>query len=79
METYNLTTLRKNLYQIVDKVLETGVPVEIERNGKKVMIFPVEQPRTKIVNLKKRDGIVGDPEELVDIKVSEWDESENLN
>ena len=30
------TELQKNLYRLLDEVLKTGVPVEIERKGKRV-------------------------------------------
>ena len=78
METLSLTKLRKQLYQVVDQVLATGVPVEIERHGKKLLIVPAEKPSSKLANLKKRNGIIGDPEALVDLKVSEWQELDNL-
>jgi prevent-host-death family protein len=78
VETYTLTALRKQLYQVVDRVLETGVPVEIERNGKKLLIVPAQKPGSKLANLKKRKGIIGDPDELVQIKVGEWSELRNL-
>jgi prevent-host-death family protein len=79
METLSLTALRKQLYQVVDRVLETGVPVEIERHGKKLMIVPVEQPASKLAKLKRRNGIIGNPDELVDLKVWEWEEPRNLS
>ena len=66
------SSLRENIYRILDQVLETGVPVEIERHGKILKIVPAE-PRSKLDNLKPRDYIVGDPEELVHLDWSgEW-------
>ena len=41
MHRLSLTRLRANLYNIVDQVIETGEPVEIERHNKKVMVIPV--------------------------------------
>ena len=72
----SLTKMRSNLYKIVDRVLETGVPVEIERRGRKVRIVPV-RPTSKLDNLVKRPGtIVGDPEEIVHMDWSgEWTEN----
>jgi hypothetical protein len=32
----------EDIYRILDQVLETGVPVEIERHGKLLKIVPVE-------------------------------------
>ena len=64
--------LRENVYQILDQVIATGVPVEIDRKGNKVLIVPVEKP-DKLANLKKRNCINGDPDDLIHIDWSgEW-------
>ena len=65
--------LRENIYKILDQVLKTGVPVEIERRGKKLKIVPVHMPE-KLDNLRKRsDFLKCDPEELVHLDWSgEW-------
>jgi len=68
--TLRASALRENIYRILDEILETGVPVDIERKGKLLRITAVE-PRSKLANLKPRDLIVGDPEELVHIDWSE--------
>ncbi len=34
--------LRANIYRMLDEVLETGQPLEIERNGKTLVIAPKE-------------------------------------
>jgi hypothetical protein len=73
-----VTRLRKELYRVIDRVLETGIPVEVERNGKRVVIAPVSGQVSKLANLKRRKGIVGDPEELVELKVGQWQEHRNL-
>lgn len=68
----NATNLRANLYKIIDQVIETGVPIEIERKGKKVKLMPVEE-RNKLANLKAHPKvIVGDPEDLVHIDWSHY-------
>jgi antitoxin (DNA-binding transcriptional repressor) of toxin-antitoxin stability system len=54
--------LRENIYRILDQVLDTGVPVEIERHGKLLRIIPVERP-SKLDNLKPRPYLLSDPEE----------------
>lgn len=56
--------LRQNIYRILDTILETGVPVEIERGGRVLRIVP-DDPPSKLEHLPERDFIVGDPEELV--------------
>ena len=65
--------LRENVYRILDEVLETGVPVEIERRGRMLRIVAVE-PAGRLANLRTNPNlIVGDPEDLVHIDwSSEW-------
>jgi hypothetical protein len=64
--------LREDIYRILDQVLETGVPVEIERHGKLLKIIAAEPP-SKLANLKPRRYLVGDPEDLVHLDWSgEW-------
>jgi prevent-host-death family protein len=71
----SLTKVRADLYKIVDRVLETGDPVEIERRGKRVRIVPVRS-KSKLDNLVRRPGtLVGDPEDIVHMDWSEeWAE-----
>ena len=67
--------LRENIYKILDQVLETGSPVEIERRGRKLRIVPGDaRPRGKLARLERRPKvIVGDPEALVHLDWSgEW-------
>jgi hypothetical protein len=73
METLTLTALRQNIFQLADQVLETGEPVVIERNGRHLLLV-VEKSQLKLENLPRRNAIVGNPEDLVDLKV--WDEAE---
>lgn len=57
--TISATKLRADIYRLIDKVIESGVPVEVELRGKKVRIVPVE-PRDKLANLVKRPGVIAD-------------------
>lgn len=70
MKKIALTTFRQNLFQIVDQVIETGVPVEIERKGRCVRVM-VEERKSKLANLIAHKSIVGDPETLVELEVGE--------
>lgn len=67
--------LRENIYKLLDHVLETGAPVEIERKGRRLRIVPAdERPRGKLGRLRPHPkSIVGDPEDLVHLDwSSEW-------
>ena len=77
MPPLSVTALRQNLFKVADQVLETGVPVEIERHGKTLLLIPAE-PVSKLANLPRRHAIIGDPEDLVDLQVSVWHEPDNL-
>jgi len=63
---YSATRLRQNLYTILDQVLETGIPVEIERKGLKLRIVP-EKPVSKLERLEPHDTIIGNPEDIITI------------
>lgn len=67
------TELRRNIYQFLDEVLETNIPLEIERRGKRLIIAPAEQG-SRLEGLEPHpDCIHGDPEELVHLDWSgEW-------
>lgn len=75
----SITKLRADLYNIIDQVIATGSPIEIERNGHIVKIV-AEKPKSKLDSLITHpDLIQGDPEELVHIDWSSyWTEKENL-
>jgi antitoxin (DNA-binding transcriptional repressor) of toxin-antitoxin stability system len=67
------TKLRQNIYRLLDEVLESGVPLEIERNGKVLRIVPADG-RSKLDRLVPHpDALVGDPEDIVHMDWShEW-------
>jgi antitoxin (DNA-binding transcriptional repressor) of toxin-antitoxin stability system len=66
------TELRQNIYRLLDEVLETGEPLEIERRGRRLRIVRDEQARTKLDRLTPRpDAIVGDPQDLVHLDWSD--------
>jgi len=72
------TKLRANIYRLLDEVLETGKPLEIERNGEILVIVP---RKTESIwdRLPRHEGfIVGDPDELIHIDwSSEWNPDPN--
>ena len=71
----SVTKLRANLYEIVDQVIETGIPVEIERKGERIRLVPVRRG-SKLDRLVSRPAtIIGDPERIVHLDWSgEWSE-----
>lgn len=72
-----LTSLRKNLFRIIDEVIKTGVPVEIERKGHRLKII-AEDKKDKFDNLIVRKCVVGNPDDLVHIKAAQWNEETDL-
>jgi len=66
------SALRQNIYKTLDRILETGVPVEVVRKNRRVRIVPVEK-KSRLANLKKRAIMKCDPEKLVHIDWSgQW-------
>ena len=62
---FTATRLRVELFKVLDKILKTGVPVEIERKGKILKIVPVE-PEDKLKNLTPHpDFLKCDPEDII--------------
>lgn len=77
MARMSLTALRNKLFKVVDEVINTGIPAEIERNNHKLLIV-LEEKKSKLDNLKPLDCIVGNPDDLIDLKVTQWGETNNL-
>lgn len=77
MSPISLNSLQSQLFEVVDKIIDTGIPVELERKGYRLKIV-LEEKRSKLANLKSHDCIVGNPDELVHLKTSEWREECNL-
>ncbi|MCC6335353.1 MAG: hypothetical protein IT380_15355 [Myxococcales bacterium] len=63
------TRLRAELYQILDRVLKTGEPVEVTRAEGTVVLRPlVSERRSKRLGRRPKtnpDLVVGDPDELI--------------
>jgi hypothetical protein len=72
------TKLRQNLYRILDEILDSGIPVQINRKGEILKIVP-EKKKSKLERLKEHKTIIGDPESIIDIDFDgEWKEKNNL-
>lgn len=71
------TQLRKDIYRLLDRVLETGEPLTVKRDGERVMIVPVEESGKKLDRLSAHDCIEGNPEDLVETDWSHlWNDRE---
>jgi prevent-host-death family protein len=76
MKTVTPTQLRTNIYNLLDEVLKTGLPLEIKKGEKTLRIVPVDEV-DKLKNLVDRSDVIqGDPDDLVEI---EWMDEVNLD
>ena len=76
MKTVTPTELRANIYQLLDEVLRSGVPIEVKKGDRTLRIVPVEKT-DKFQNLVPRpDVIQGDPEDLVTLS---WEGEASLD
>ena len=65
--------LRENVYRVLDRVLETGEPAEIERNGRRLRIVADDQPSRLSRLVQRPDLVVGDSSDFVHLDWSgEW-------
>ncbi len=65
--------LRQNIYRLLDRVLETGVPLEIERRGRRLRVVPAAAVSKLDRLVGHPESVVGDPEDFVHIDWSgEW-------
>jgi hypothetical protein len=66
--------LRQDIYRLLDQVLSTGEPLEIERKGRTLRLVP-DEPAGRLSRIQTHPGAInGDPEELVSLDWSpEWD------
>jgi len=70
--TLSASGLRKNIYKLLDRVIETGEPLDIARKGALLKIIPAKK-KHKLEMLKKRDIMNCIPESLVHMDWSaEW-------
>ena len=65
--------IQRDIIELLDNVVKTGVPVEIERKGKRLLISPAEKRRNLDCLEEHPDFILGNPDDLVHIDWSaEW-------
>lgn len=70
---YSVSALRADLYRLLDRVLETGVPLEVNRKGARLRVSAVERT-SRLDRLEPHPGFLkGDPESIVHLDwSSEW-------
>ena len=67
--------LRRDIYRVLDRVIETGEPVIIERKGRRIRISAEEAPSRLDVLVRRPDVVVGDSADFVHLDWSnEWTE-----
>lgn len=72
--------LRQDIYRLLDRVLETGEPLEIERKGHRLRVVAVDAPDRLSRIRGNPNAVVGDPEDLVTIDwVQYWDAGSELD
>jgi antitoxin (DNA-binding transcriptional repressor) of toxin-antitoxin stability system len=75
------TALRRNIYAILDEVLNSGIPIEVVRKGKVLKIVP-EQKTSKLDRIPPCPDLwVGDPQDVLKPIdwMKEWREPEILD
>lgn len=81
-EILKLSALRTQLFRVVDRIIETGEPVEIERNGHRlVMHLLPATSRGRLDNLNHHPEVwQGTLQELDQLNTEwEWNEPDNLD
>ena len=76
MSKLTITNFRSNIYNIIDGVIETGIPKTIERKGHKVKIILDDEIRSKFSNLEKHNSIICAPDLLISEKCYQWSEED---
>ena len=67
------SNLRADIFRLLDKVIETGHPLEIERKGKILQIVP-KIKISRLQRLTKHNCIICNPEEIVHM---DWEKEWN--
>jgi antitoxin (DNA-binding transcriptional repressor) of toxin-antitoxin stability system len=72
-EQLTASQLRADVYRVLDRVLESGVPAEIKRKGRVLRIVPETLPSRLSRLVTRPTFIKGDPDDLVHLDWSaEW-------
>jgi len=73
------SALRKDVYRLLDRVLDTRQPLVVRCRGRRVRIVPEPEAGSRLGRLGPRPCIKGDPEQLVHVDwTAAWTEPRNL-
>ena len=76
MKKVTLAELSNNIEHLLDEVLKTGIPIEINKNGKLLKIVSVEK-KDKLESLTIKPNVIkGNPDDLVNIS---WEQEINID
>ncbi len=72
--------LRQDIYRLLDEVLRSGKPLQIERKGRTLRVIPDDVAGRLAGIHTQPEAIVGDPENLVSSDWSqEWDAGRTMH
>lgn len=77
METLALTRITNQLFQIIERVLQTGIPVAVEHQGRVAQIVAVQPPQSVTERLAAHPLIT----QTIDFEIPTewtWNEMKNL-
>ena len=69
--TVRASELRKDLFRLLDRCLETGTAIDVPRKGHTVRIAALRQ-RVRVADLPRRPGVVVDGDTLDGFSPAEW-------
>ena len=64
------TELRNDIYRVLDDVLQTGIPQEVIRGTRTLLIVPAGGRRLRLEDLPRREALACTPDELI---ATSWD------
>ena len=67
------TNIQEEILQLLDRVANTGIPAEIERKGRRLLISPAEKQRELGCLEDHPDFVVGNADDFIHLDwSSEW-------
>ena len=66
-----ISTLRRDIFNVVDHIIETGQSVELEREGHKLKII-LDEKKDKFLNLVERKNVILCSDDELMASPAEW-------